>query len=80
MFSTTFPVKPSVTKTSTFEFAKSLPSTFPIKFNCDDLRSLNVDFYNSLPFELSSPLLISPILGFSISNKSSDNFEPMIAN
>ena len=40
VFKTTFPVKPSVTNTSTFSDAKSLPSTLPIKFKVLEDNSL----------------------------------------
>jgi len=40
VFKTTFPVKPSVTNTSTFLVAKSLPSTLPIKFKLLEDKSL----------------------------------------
>ena len=46
----------------------------------DEFNNLYVDFSRSLPLVLSSPLLINPILGFSISNNNSASFDPMTAN
>ena len=66
--SSTLPVKPSVTTTSTRSVSTSRPSTLPTKFTSLSWASSSwVVFTSVLPFMDSSPMDISPTLGLATS-------------
>jgi hypothetical protein len=63
---TTFPVKPSMTMTSTRPVKTSPPSTFPTKFREEPFRASCTSLVRWLPFVSSSPMLMSPTRGLGV--------------
>ena len=62
-FSATLPVKPSVTRTSTGESTRSVPSTLPMKFKSLSARRSCASTTCSVPFLASSPFESRPTAG-----------------
>ncbi len=59
-FSTTLPVKPSITTTSTLPLKRSCPSTLPTKLRLDCFSTSCASRTSSLPLVSSSPTLMRP--------------------
>ena len=64
--SVTLPVKPSITITSTLPVNRSWPSTLPMKFRLESLRTSWTSFVSSLPLVSSSPRLMRPTRGLGV--------------
>ena len=65
-FSTTLPVKPSMTMTSTLPVKRSCPSTLPMKFSDEPFRTSWTSLVSSLPLVSSSPRLMRPTRGLGV--------------
>ena len=69
-FRITFPVKPSVTTTSTLPEKTSRPSTLPMKCRPVSFNVWKASLLRSLPLDSSSPMDIRPIEGEGFPNTS----------